>query len=285
MCQQIPIDQTHYFINMHASTLPNFILHNEQAQTYMCCNMSKSIKQHLTDTMNGTYLEDHPELELTRFNSEINWQASVWPIKNKNYHNHPKIDNFQYKLKTNSLLTPADRFHLQIDSTKLPTPTIPFCSVCQKVEEEADIKHIFSNCTIAQTENNEMWVKIAKKIPELENIGVWFSYSGELQHNEFKAGHWKKINGNYGYIPSRILHKLSKENKRKLTKIVAKSRYNIWIQYWKKYKEIIQTSTNKEQPISIDDSDTDEPLNVPVVNSAAPKKSQATLLQFFSKTK
>ena len=78
MCQQIPIDQTHYFINMHASTLPNFILHNEQAQTYMCCNMSKSIKQHLSDTMNDTYLEDHPELELTRFNSEINWQASVW---------------------------------------------------------------------------------------------------------------------------------------------------------------------------------------------------------------
>ena len=63
------------------------------------------------------------------------------------------------------------------------------------------------------------------------------------------------------------------------------SERKIQIKYWKKYKENSQSSINKEKPISIDDSDTDEPPDAPVVNSAAPKKSQATLLQFFSKTK
>jgi hypothetical protein len=263
---------------MHSSVLPKFILYNQHIQEYICCNLSRSVKSYLLDQLNQTYLTDHPELESTRYNPEIDWKASIWPINDKSLHEYQKLENFQYKLKTNSLLTPAERFHSNIASPNIPIPDNPMCPICKQTEHEATTDHIFGQCTVAKEQNAKTWDKIIQKLPDLNETGPWFSYYGNQLNKKFKTGYWETVHRNKVYIPKKVLAKLNKESKITIQKIIAKTRYKIWTKYWEQYIQMLPKNDQLDQTTA-----ENEKITTVEAENMQPKQKQSTILNFFHK--
>src|SRR4051794_36018950 len=123
-------------------------------------------------------LEEHPELELTKFSAEVDWPASSWPIQNRT-NVEGSLIAFQYKIKSNSLMTPL-RVHEQSLNTA-QTPDIenlpgPECIVCKHSTQMADLEHIFTYCTVAHEHNQKLLQDIQALQQTLETpLPVWFN--------------------------------------------------------------------------------------------------------------
>src|SRR5690242_8748008 len=86
---------------MNNSTLPQFIIQNRFTEKYHVGGIKEVLKKQMYLTMLQEYSADYSELETTRFFSEVDWNASIWPIKDPKTH-FSKLENFQYKHKTNT---------------------------------------------------------------------------------------------------------------------------------------------------------------------------------------
>jgi hypothetical protein len=162
LCEELSMDAIHYSIQIHSHTLPQFVLKDTNSNEYASAeDLHTFVKNKYNEIREKQMLEEHPELELTKFSPEVDWQSSIWPISknvdNNNNNNCDSLLKFQYKLKSGTLLTPAIRFQRGVSSTNLPVLSDSMCKVCNHTTQEADLAHIFSHCTIAAEHNNKLW--------------------------------------------------------------------------------------------------------------------------------
>lgn len=183
---------------------------------------------------------------MTRSNPEIDWKMSIWPISSNSLSKYAKIENFQYKLKTNALISPADYYYSANNEEQQQQiqPITPHCLVCKKEDEEATIQHIFSNCTIAHSQNYTTYQTLQNNMELQDSLaaGTWFSLDEGAQKPKYTKSMWNIEQGDLGYLPRQIMQKLNKKSQNELAKIIATSRYEIWIQYWKSYLELHKNS-------------------------------------------
>ena len=170
------------------------------------------------------------------FSPEVDWQMSVWPICERNNHDSQST-NFQYKIKNETLLTPAMRYYENITTTNIPKPQNPMCPVCNNENEEADITHIFGNCRVATQQNKLLWENIVSMLPQVIDK-PWFT----IDNNNLKRDNlWDKQLGNIGYIPKSVSELLTTaELKETLPRLVKESKQTIWTEYWKCYVETLK---------------------------------------------
>ena len=185
------------------------------------------------------YGEDHSEMEYTQRSPEISWNNSIWPINVPHNHNIG-LNNFQYKLKNETLVTPARRYFEQTVSKKIPVPENELCPVCKHPTQKADTAHIFGNCIVASEHNLKLWTTLKNQHSELQSTPCWFIVSENNNNNnnnnnsgqtDFKAANWDAHLGNIGYIPTRIANKLDKEQQIKMAQTIAESRHELWKDY------------------------------------------------------
>jgi hypothetical protein len=70
-CEASLTNDTHYKIQPYCSSLPQFILKDTQKTNYCSSFIKKFVEDILQTRRNLTMLEDHPELETTKFNPEV----------------------------------------------------------------------------------------------------------------------------------------------------------------------------------------------------------------------
>jgi ribonuclease HI len=89
-----PIIQSRYRqINLNSSTLPRFIIQNILTGEYSVGGIKEELKKQMQNLLLQEYLADYPELEMTRFSPEVDWESSIWPIKDTKTH-MPSLENF-----------------------------------------------------------------------------------------------------------------------------------------------------------------------------------------------
>jgi hypothetical protein len=243
LCETLPSNSTHYPIQLQSASLPRFILKDNDTNEYASSNISAFIKDKYIQIQNEQLLEEHPELETTKFSPEIDWKASTWPIGDKTTTND-KLCSFQYKLKCETLQTPLKQ---QQQHQNEATTTTSQCLICLNPSQEPDITHIFSHCTLAIQHNTELWTTIQSQIAPLKT--PWFNTTEDsTEHTKFtklsKDLQWQLTLGDLGYIPAHITKTLNKEQYHKLQSITAESRYTLWKEYWKTSTQIKLTKSN-----------------------------------------
>ncbi len=172
-------------------------------------------------------LEEHPELETTKFSPEVDWNASMWPVNQKNMKNSSnQVCAFQYKLKSQSLLTPA-RYLERQTAPKNISLTTDTCVVCKHPTQKADLQHIFSHCTVAGQHNQQLWKDIQGMFQDSPvDHQPWFSthdWQDSDQYDEMlEIGDtcWQASLGDLGYIPKAVTSCLSKEDSEVLQKTI-----------------------------------------------------------------
>ena len=115
------------------------------------------------------------------------------------------------------------------------------CIVCNDEESIPDETHIFSRCIVAAQENNTLWNKVCKEIPELQQEQTWFTTENNSKSSLLT---WTNELGDTGHIPTRVTKMLNKETQKKLAEMIVESRLNLWNQYWKHYRTLTNTDEN-----------------------------------------
>lgn len=194
MCEEPVSDTTIYPIQIHAAALPRFVLKDIHNCTYASADTNSFVKTILNRIRIEEMLADHPELELTKFSPETDWNASIWPLNDKANHNN-KLISFQYKLKSETLMTPARRFIFQTETKSIPKLQSAQCPVCKHPTEEADIQHIFSSCTVAARHNKSLWQSIQSLLQEHNCPSKpWFTTETEgIREQKAQTKHNKNV--------------------------------------------------------------------------------------------
>ena len=232
--------------------------------------------------MEEEHLADHPEIELTKLSQEIDWNSSIWPIKNKNIHFSP-VENFQYKLKTQALITPQIRYQSNYATDTISQLTSPICLICNS-EEDADLEHIFSKCTVAMQYNTKLWIDL-QNIPGNDFTQPWFT----VQNNGkiFAKAEWNLLLGDQGYIPSAITSKTVNAIQEILCQKVAESRHALWKDYWSKFialSNVLPTEGSSQSPSSPTVTSTMGGTVQQSYSQQETKKRQTKITSFFQDT-
>src|SRR5687767_6659911 len=82
LCEELPPNSQHFQIQIHSASLPRFLLKDTSNGNYASGDLHQFVKCKLADNREKLLLEDHPDLELTKFCPEVDWTASTWPISN-----------------------------------------------------------------------------------------------------------------------------------------------------------------------------------------------------------
>src|SRR5687768_15336284 len=132
-------------------------------------------------------------------------------------------------------------------------------SSCKHPTQTADTAHIFGNCIVASEHNFKLWTKLKNQHIELQSAPCWFTVSENNNNNnsnqaDFKTANWDAYLGNIGYIPTRIVSKLDKEQQAKIAQAVAESRHELWKDYWTKYVQLLSTTSSSNTASTMDDS-------------------------------
>jgi hypothetical protein len=253
-------------------------LKDTDSNEYVSADLHTFIKNKFIQMRNNKMLEEHPDLELTKFSPEIDWKASLWPIHGNN-DKHESLTKFQYKLKSKTLLTPALRFQRNISSKNLPVPLDSQCTVCNNSAQDADLTHIFTQCTVASEHNKVLWdlLKPIQDTVQLSTQQSWITINQEsLKCNkvntiiELGDDDWDTTFGDLGYIPSFVTKQLNPEQLHELRICIANSRHNLWKDYWNKaikFAQIQQTSHS---------ACTSTPATPPSVGEPPPSSGQHT---------
>src|SRR5689334_1475288 len=102
LCEELSFNTPHNAIQIHSASLPRFVLKDLDSKEYASADLHTFVKIKYQKQMEKQLLEDHTELETTKFNPEVNWTASLWPIHDKKNVNDDHLLKFQYKLKNNT---------------------------------------------------------------------------------------------------------------------------------------------------------------------------------------
>jgi hypothetical protein len=296
LCEELPENTLHNTIQIHSASLPRFILKDTDTNDYASADMHSFLTNIFKRNRRNQQLEDHSELENSKFSPEVDWNASIWPISDK-HNTNDKLLYFQYKLKTDSLATPAKRFYRQTATKNVPTLTNASCPVCLHPTQEADTAHIFSHCTVAQEHNKNLWESLLPLIQTTQSNPLpWFTVEDNNTQNTMKMGdsEWSISQGDLGYIPTHISQLLNKETYALVQTEVAESRHKLWKDYWSKYIQILKTSPNITPSTSATPTGDPPPgqaqpgclltLDAPLQNGmdgGSNKKRQATIKDFF----
>ena len=119
----------------------------------ICSPTAQQLKQFIAQAL-YKYSKAHTYavvLELTKYNPEVQWQLSIWPIQS-NTRDYTKIENFQYKLKTGVLSIPQkpnmNRQQQNSDNSSSDGETEErpsyHCIVCNDPEQTPNTQHILS---------------------------------------------------------------------------------------------------------------------------------------------
>jgi exonuclease III len=272
LCEELPSTAPHCPVQLNSASLPRFILKNTETSEYASAAVSLFVKTKLNTTRCAKMLEEHPELEITKFSPEVDWDRSVYPLQAKQTKVPDHLVSFQYKLKSNSLLTPAR--HVERQTTPKGITTIPqSCVVCNHPTEDADLTHIFSHCTVAYEHNTQLWKDIHEKLEDTPlNLPPWISLeptenSSEESNSDTEEDDtvglgdtlWQTSLGDLGYIPKIVTNSISKSQSEIIQSLTLSSRYTLWKDYWKKATQILKYQQSMTSPSSSPSSPTGDP--------------------------
>jgi hypothetical protein len=251
LCEELPSTALHCPIQLNSASLPHFILKNTETSEYASADISSFIKTKLNKIRCEKMLEEHPELEVTKFSPEVDWSRSVYPLHTKHTKEFDHLVSFQYKLKSNSLLTPAR--HSERKTTPKGVKEITkSCVVCNHPTQDADINHIFSHCTVAYEHNAQLWNDLQQNLVDAPlNLAPWITlestestFNGDTEVDdtvELGDTLWQTSLGDLGYIPKIVTNSVSKSQSEIIQSLTLLSRHSLWKDYWKKTIQILKT--------------------------------------------